>query len=259
MLAVRLLLAGRPVPQLQIESRFHGPPHSANGGYACGLVAAQTDVPVRVSLRVPPPLDHPMVAERTDEGGVRVHDGDTLVAEATPATPVPQAPPAVVTVAGARMASERFTGFHDHPFPTCWVCGPRRPGGDGLRIFTGPVDGAGARAGLVAAVWTPHADVDDGDGNVAAEHVWAALDCPTYFGTVRDEPALLASLGADFARPVRVGEPHVVLGWATDAPDGRKRHGASAVLDASGDVLASASARWVTLSQEALADLLEPR
>lgn len=246
------------MPEVTIAARFHGPPHSANGGYACGAVAASTDVPVAVSLRVPPPLDVPMQAVRQPDGGVRVTHGDTLVAEAVPVDPTPQVPPTVVTVAGARVASERYVGFDEHPFPTCWTCGPRREQDDGLQIYPGPVAGAGSEQGLVAAVWTPQAEVDDGTGQVAVEHVWAALDCPSYFGAVVDEPALLARLSVHLSGPVTVGEPNVVLGWRTADPDGRKRLGASAIVSATGDVLASASALWVTLSAEALADLLAP-
>lgn len=244
------------MPDVFIDSRFHGPPHSANGGYACGAVAALADQPVTVSLRVPPPLDHTMSARTEDGGRVWVHDGDTLVAEATPAEPVDVEVPAVVGLEAARTASEHYVGFHEHPFPTCWTCGPDRPAADGLRIFTGAVDGA--EADLVAAVWTPDADVDAGDGTVLGPHVWAALDCPSYFGAVRDEPALLARLTADLRAPVRVGEPYVVLGWTAGPAEGRKRHGGSAVLDAEGSVVAVARSMWVTLSADALEALLAP-
>ena len=246
------------MPQVVVDARFHGPPNSANGGYVSGALARLADGPVAVSLYVPPPLDTPMVATPQPDGSVQLHDGDTLVAEAVPVDTGPLAPPAIVTVAGARVASERFRGFDEHPFPTCWTCGPDRGPGDGLQVFPGPVAGAGSDAGLVASVWTPHAEVDDGTGVVAVEHVWAALDCPTYYGAVATEPALLARLAVRQVAPVRVGEPHVVLGWRTDAPEGRKRHGASAVLSADGQVVASAQALWVTLSAQALADLLAP-
>lgn len=247
------------MPELTIDPRFHGPPHSANGGYACGAVAALTDASVAVSLRVPPPLAHAMAATVGDDGGVVLHDGDTLVAEAVPADPATVTPPTIVTPDQARDAMDRYVGFGEHPFPTCWVCGPRRPDGDGLHLYTGPVEGAPEGMGLVASTWMPDADVDDGTGHVATEHVWAALDCPTYFGAVGNEPALLARLNATVHEPVPVGDPLVVMGWATDAAEGRKRHGASAVLTADGTVVASAAALWVTLSAEALAELLEPR
>lgn len=248
------------MPQLQIDPRFHGPPHSANGGYVCGLVASLAEVPVAVSLRQPPPLGHPMRAEVTPDGGVRVHDGDTLVAEAVP---VPQAHldlavPVAVDLVAAEEASRGYTGFDEHPFPTCWTCGPDRREGDGLRIFTGPVTGAGRDVSLVAATWVPHDELDAGDGTVAAPHVWAALDCPTYFGSASPEPALLARLRADQRSPIQLGRPHVVLGWTTAPPEGRKRHGGAAVLDADAHVLAVAEAIWITLSEDALAALLDP-
>lgn len=246
------------MPTVQIDPRFHGPPHSANGGYACGLVAGLTPTSVAVSLRVPPPLGRPLDATVDADGAVAVHDGSTLVADAVPTAVAPTVPPRTVGLADAEAAAERFAGFDEHPFPTCWVCGPDRVAGDGLCLFPGPVDDAPAASGLVAAPWTPAPEVADGQGHVRPEHVWAALDCPSYFGAVGAEPALLARLAADLTAPVPVGRPHVVVGWAADTPDGRKRHGASAVLDPDGRVLASARALWVTLSPDALADLLEP-
>lgn len=245
------------MPQISVDARFHGPPHSANGGYVCGAVAELAEGPVTVSLRVPPPLERSM-SVRTEDGRLRMFDDDTLVAEAVPSEPVDLDVPVVVDLASAQDAARRYTGFDEHPFPTCWTCGPHRPAGDGLRIFTGAVEGPGRELDLVAAPWTPDADVDAGDGSVLAPHVWAALDCPSYFGAVRDEPALLARLTADLRAPVRVGQPYVVLGWTAAGADGRKRHGGSAILDTDGRVVAVAESLWVTLSDAALAALLDP-
>lgn len=236
-----------------IDERFHGPPRSANGGYVCGLLAAQATSPVVVSLRVPPPLGRPLELQVEDEVTVQLRDGDTVLGATDAFTGRHPDPPAIVDPRTAAAASERFVGFADHAFPTCWTCGPERAG-DGLQIFPGPVEGHDT---LVAAPWTPTGEVDAGDGTVRTEHVWAALDCPSYFGAVEDEPALLASLAADLRAPVRVGEPHVVLGWRARPIDGRKRHGGSAVLDPEGTVLAVATSLWVTLSDEALRALLE--
>jgi hypothetical protein len=93
---------------------------------------------------------------------------------------------------------------------------------------------------------------------VTAPHLWAALDCPTYFGSASPEPALLARLRADQRAPIRVDQPHVVLGWTTAPPEGRKRHGGAAVLNGAGQVLAVSEAIWVTLSADALTSLLGP-
>ena len=47
---------GALVGTLVIDDRYNGPPASANGGYACGRIAAFVDGPARVTLRKPPPL-----------------------------------------------------------------------------------------------------------------------------------------------------------------------------------------------------------
>lgn len=239
-----------PSTEVVIPARFNGPPNSANGGFACGVVAAAADGPVAVSLRVPPPLDAPMTF-RHDDGVLQLLHGDTVVAEATPDEPVAPTLPHQVAFDEAVEASRGYVGFEHHLFPRCWVCGPQRRG-DGLQVFTGPVDGA--PDGLVASPWTPASEVDAGDGSVDVRHVWAALDCPTYFGAINGrEAAVLARLTATLHRPVEVGRPHVVLGWGTEEGVGRKRFGAAAVVDTDGMVLASSRALWITLSPEALA------
>lgn len=241
---------------ITIDERFHGPPNSGNGGYSCGLVASQLEEQVAVALRSPPPLETPLqVNEAAPDGTIAVYDRDVLVAAATPAAPVLSKPPADVTSAKAKAASETYWGFaNDHPFPTCWVCGPDRAPGDGLRLFPGAV--AGAEAGLVAAPWTPREDLDDGTGEVAVEQVWAALDCPSFFGLGPDLPtAVLGSLTVTQHAPLIVGDPYIVLGWTRAPTQGRRLHGASAITSVDGQLMASGQATWVTLSQEAIGQM----
>ncbi len=241
---------------ITIDQRFHGPPNSGNGGYTCGLVASQVDDQVTVALRSPPPLDTPLQVNAPDEDGVvAVHDRDVLVATATPAMPVRSEPPARVDTSTAQAATAHYRGFtHDHIFPTCWVCGPDRAPSDGLRLFPGAV--AEARDNLVAAPWTPREDVDDGTGEVSAEHVWAALDCPSFFGLGPEPPmAVLGSLTVTQHAPVRVGAAHVVLGWTRGPQQGRRLPSASAITTADGELVASGEATWVELSPEAAAKM----
>ena len=120
---------------LVIAPRFCGPPGSANGGYASGLIAAHLGGQAEVTLRRPPPLARPMAVERHGEGSVRVLDGDVLIAEGTS---LPDGPavelPGPVTVRDARAAGlgSRLRAHPDeHPFPTCFVCGPARRPPDG--------------------------------------------------------------------------------------------------------------------------------
>ncbi len=68
-----------------VARRFNGPLTSANGGYACGLLARHVDGPAEVTLRRPVPLDRELDLERHDDGRVTLHDGDTLLAEGEPA------------------------------------------------------------------------------------------------------------------------------------------------------------------------------
>src|SRR5215510_4878483 len=194
--------------ELVIEPRFNGPAGSANGGYTCGLVADFVDGIAEVTLRRPPPLGRPLSVQR-DADRVFVRDGDAVVAEAVEAPfelDVPEPP----TAEEAASASSRYPGFDEHAFPTCFVCGPDRGAGDGLRIFAGPL-----RDGLVAAPWTP-TEVDP-------HVVWAALDCPGAIavGFPDRGETLLGRFSTIVDGLPEVGEPCVVVGWPL-GEDGRK-------------------------------------
>ena len=236
-----------------IERRFNGPPDSANGGYACGLLASAIDGIAEVSLRAPPPLD----AELTVEGGgdaARLLHGDTLVAEAVAVGPESFVEPPVGVSAGEARTAEGLSTYLNadtHPFPTCFVCGPLREDGDGLRIFPGPVD----RRATFACAWTPSESVAGGDGTVPEEVVWAALDCPTSAPGMnapgpdgRVLPIVLARLAVDVRGPVEAGAEHMITSWEI-ARDGRKREAGAALYSVEGgdELLALARALWIEL------------
>src|SRR5215467_7943198 len=158
-----------------VAARFCGPPESGNGGYTCGLLAAELGDVTECTLRAPVPLDVPLQFERTQAGAVLRHGGKILV-EANPTT-IAIAPPAPVTLqeaADVMAASPALAlssnGVPQHPFPTCFVCGPKRAVGDGLRIFPAPVDG-----GLHVAAWVPVREFGDCDQFVRPEFLWAAM------------------------------------------------------------------------------------
>lgn len=226
-------------------SRFNGPPHSANGGYACGVVASFLDGPAQVTLRTPPPLDRPMTVREAD-GGVDVFDGETLVGTGRRASPPTHEPPLTMSLEAAERAASHFAHFDHHVFPTCFVCGPKRPKDDGLKIFPGAVEGAEA----VAAPWTADASLSDEDGALNPAHVWAALDCPTYFSfRQQDLAALLASFTVSVIRIPKIGERCIVMAWPLEV-SGRKRRAASALLSAEGALYAIADALWIELRPE---------
>ena len=138
--------------------------------------------------------------------------------------------------------------YTDPAFPDCFVCGMNRGPGDGLRIFPGRVPG---RA-LWAAPWTPDTSVAGTDGRVRPEVIWAALDCPSGIaaaesaGLSQDTAILLGRMTASLAALPAPGDRCVVIAWP-GARDGRKLQAGSAVLGPGGEVLAAASAVWLTV------------
>jgi hypothetical protein len=239
---------------LTIDPRFNGPPDSGNGGYTCGRLAAFVDAPAaEVTLRLPPPLGRELEVERGDDGSATLLDGENTVAEARPVELDAQAPPAATRDSAARAASESiFIDAEAHPFPTCFVCGPRRAQGDGLRIFAGPIDPPRA----YGAPWTPEPDLADENGYLPSEMVWAALDCPTCAPIANDfhmqdfRPVVLARLAVRILAPVRAGESHTIVSWRIEM-DGRKRHAGAALHDPDGHLLAVARALWIELKPPA--------
>ena len=229
-----------------IRKRFCGPPNSGNGGYVCGLLANALGEPAQVTLHAPPPLDTDLVIVR-DADGARLLQGETLLGSARPYQFALTLPPAV-SLADAEAARPRFSGYEQHGLPGCFVCGTDRCEHDGLLLHTGPVTG---RDSTVACPWTPDSTLDAGDGTVAPEFVWAALDCPGYFA-VKDQAgvALLGRFAAHTERPIKVGEQLVVTGWAI-AHDGRKHQAGTAIYTADGQPVGWAEATWISLQKQA--------
>lgn len=230
-----------------VADRFRGPPNSGNGGYVCGRLAAYLDGPAEVTLRRPPPLDVALAVADGGEGTLSLLHGDVLVASAAPTT-IALEPPHRPSFAEAVAAAERAVAPAEHLLPMCFVCGPGRADGDGLRIFTGPLGDDGA-AGLMAAPWVPGDDLAGPDGRVAAEFVWSALDCPTGFATAtagRPETILLGRLAARIERRPLPGEACVVLAWPVGRA-GRKLRADGVLLAGDGEVLARAQATWIAV------------
>ena len=83
-----------------IPPRFNGPPHSANGGYACGLISEALGGGFEVLLRRPPPL-----GVELDLVGHELKQGDVVIAEARRAAPFAFEAPAPVSVEEAEEAA----------------------------------------------------------------------------------------------------------------------------------------------------------
>ena len=230
-----------------IPARFCGPPQSANGGYTAGLLGELFEGPCEVTLRAPPPLDSALTRTRS-ESRATLHDGETLLAEAIACADVELELPAAVSFEQAEAAVAGYPGFVSHPFPRCFVCGPARSHGDGLTIFTGPVAGRN----VVAAPWFATRDLCSDGAHVDARFVWAALDCPSWFGFVAfaaEVPAaLLGRLAAKILRAPRLDERCFAVGWSMGR-EGRRIACGSQLLTADGECLAYARSTWVVLKQ----------
>jgi hypothetical protein len=226
--------------QVSIDRRYNGPPASAQGGYACGTLARFIGGPAEVTLRLPPPLDQPLDVVESD-GRVQMRSGEDLIAEARPLPSVDVEPPVRPFLADAEAASHRHPGKdRDHPFKTCFVCGPERA--DGLRVSAGPLPAAqevGA-APFTAEEWLCE------DGVVRPEFIWAVLDCPSYTPGMwqRERMSLLGRFAAERLREVHAGERLVAIGWDLGG-EGRKHTTASALLTDDGELVARAKAVWI--------------
>jgi hypothetical protein len=235
---------------LTVPARYNGPPDSGNGGWTCGLVAEAAgsleDVGVTVSLKAPPPLDVAMTLDE-DDSGLLLRDSDRTVALARPgrllATPDDEPGPAV-DPAAASEAESRYLGLRAHPFPTCFVCGPDRAEGDGLRIFPGrlPDD-------RVASTWVPHTSVAGPDGIVGTPVTWAALDCVGGWSSdLETRPMVLAAMTAELVgSPPQAGTAYVVAGRLVRT-EGRKTWTVSGMYDEAGALVARAQHLWIAFA-----------
>lgn len=225
-----------------IDSRFRGPSGSANGGYTCGLVASCLGSGAEVTLRLPPPLDTAMDIVRDGESA-RLLLGDALVAEGRIAEvelEVPQPP----SLDEARAAEANYPGFVFHPFPECFVCGPQRAAGDGLRVFPSPLGNE-----LFASTWT----LPEGFGDPAPSTItWAALDCPGGWGIgpLMDAaevgiPWVLGRMTARLVGELHPGE-HLSIGWPISR-EGRKSFAGSALFDSEGELIGFSKQTWIQL------------
>ena len=198
--------------ELYFGRRFCGPPGMANGGFACGSIAALHGGAAQVTLRRPLPLERSLAARHDGHGALLVRDGDTLLAESQSAA---------------------------------------RPG-DGLRIFPGPVAGrvlwaapwtpdpsvaSADRSIRPEVIW---AALDCPSGLAAAEAA----------GLAQDTIILLGQMTVSLAGLPLAGDPCRVIAWPSER-DGRKLIAGSALLGPGDEVLAAARAVWVTVPRPA--------
>jgi hypothetical protein len=225
--------------ELCVAARFAGAtPGFANGGVIAGSLvdrlggAASGTIAVR--LWRPVPLDTGLDLHREDDGIVLGRDGQLLAtARPDPVSPPTGRPVGLEEAVGSRPLIPPTT----HPAPGCFVCGPLHPAG--LALQPGAV-----AADVAATVWRPPAEFADGAGRIPSPIVWAALDCPSWYGAARGRSALLGAITGRQFRPLLAGTPVVVTGWRV-ASEGRKTHGGAAIRTPDGRLVAAASTIWI--------------
>lgn len=254
----RGLYTSRMSETIRVARRFNGPNNSGNGGYSAGLAARLLPAAesVEATLRAPIPLDQPLQVEHAGDGLDVISDTDegrTLIMSVRPtrlAAPDVKSP----GLEAATVAAGSFRDIDDHVLPHCFVCGPARAEGDGLRIFTDWLkDPAGIENPnafpIVAAPWRPTPDLADGTGLVAPEFIWAALDCPGAFA-INAEPILLGRMSTRILRRPPASEPVIVTAWAKGR-DRRKHFAGSALFNPAGDLLAFSEQTWIQIDAHA--------
>jgi hypothetical protein len=236
--------------EIIISERFCGPPHSGNGGYVSGKLASFIDGSAVVTLRVPPPLNKPMIVKKGEGDKVLLLDGEQLVGEAEPSEVILDHLHQPPTFEEATAASGRTMPPSIHALPTCFVCGPEREEGDALRIGAGPIDPNDSMwQGYLAATWVPALNFAGDDGRVAPEYIWSALDCPTgYTGFKSGEqaPMLLGQFAVAIERDLMAGEHCTIHTWC-EKREGRKHFSAGILYGEDGTQVARAKAIWVTI------------
>jgi hypothetical protein len=230
--------------EIVIDPAFEGPPASAHGGYACGMIAPYLPADAEITLRAPVPLGTALeLAPCT--GGLALHDGTTVVAEGA-STRLADGVPEPPAFAEALAATAAFQGLRSHPYPRCVGCGTGRTDAVALRLFPGPLVGRD----LVAAVWYPSGDAVAG-GLIRPEFAWAALDCPGGWAAIRfgrvDRPAVLGRMAARLLEPIAAQSAHIVVGWL-DGVSGRKLTAGSALYSRDGVLQGFSRQTWITLA-----------
>jgi hypothetical protein len=229
-----------------IDPRFNRFPDIALGGYVGGVLA-HTRAKAEIQLRRPVRLGRPYQKMVLPDGTEALQEGSDVFAVARDAS-VDLEPPRPVGLEASEIASLDYVGHHRHFVTNCFVCGPSRSEGDGLRIFPGIITG---REDIVAAPWMPSMSLANSSGIVGSEYTWSALDCPSIWALIllgradSDERAVTSRLAVELISPIIAGQPQVVMGWKV-SETGRMRVAGGAIFSPEGKLRAIAKHTLVT-------------
>ena len=232
--------------KIKIADKYNGPNHSGNGGYVCGLIDSHAPFTIsEVTLKLPTPLNKELLVYYEPQR-VSLLDGNHIIGYAREGQldiniPIPP------DYLEASRAAQNYIGTAEHHFfPHCFVCGPHRKSGDGLRIFPGRV----AHTDLFAAPWIPDGHLGDASGKVRKEYLWSALDCPGAFALMGEamHPMVLGRMTCKHNPQayIEIGEQCVVTAWPMGR-EGRKLYCGTAIFNQNREWVAVAKAIWISV------------
>ncbi|MBM9499067.1 hypothetical protein JWG44_02210 [Leptospira sp. 201903071] len=206
---------------IEINEKYCGPPMSGNGGYIAGITANQIQNEAAViKIKAPGPLNESLYYSRDPiSKGIKLLSKETnlVIAEAKEDSDFFMDFPELnsSTLEGIQNPEEEYLGFQKHPFPTCFVCGPKRNHEDGMRIFSAKIKDQDGFTHLHGAFWNPWKDLSDLDGKIRNEIVWAALDCPGGFAVSYVDPTMivLVKLRGRLLESIFAELPYAILSW----------------------------------------------
>lgn len=224
--------------KITIEKIHQGPTGSANGGYVAGLLGdALRGQPSTVKIHRPIPVDTPVFIYRHGDSAFIRHDQEVIAtAELTDETI-----PTTEFVEPDRVLEGVEADLDMAMFAECFVCGTPAPRGLGVEVRALP-------DGRFAAVWHPDRSSHIDGPLVDARYLRSALDCPGGFAalTANQTLAVTGTLTSRIEFLPEVDSPLVVVGESTWA-DGRKLGAVTSIYTDSGELVATASAIWISI------------
>lgn len=208
------------IDNMILSRRFCGPPKTGNGGFTAGILVETVGTnAAEIRLLNPTPVETAITIESENgQQGAIYNDSKKVLAtlKSIASEDFPEYKlPVVPDLGDVIKISAFYPGFTTHPFPTCFVCGPKREVNDGMRIFVGPAPEQIGFENLMAGYWLPDRTVGSQDDFVRDAAIWGALDCPGGFSAVLDEPHLivLSKIRGKIIERPKIGEDYTVMSW----------------------------------------------
>ncbi|GBF38766.1 hypothetical protein [Leptospira johnsonii] len=208
------------IDNMILPKRFCGPPKTGNGGFTAGILveAVESDA-AEIRLLNPTPVETSILMESEKGQRGTIYDSSKKILATLKSIADEEFSeyklPVVPDLEEAKKISASYPGFTTHPFPTCFVCGPKREVNDGMRIFVGPAPQQNGFENLMVGHWLPDETLSSQNGFVRDAVIWGALDCPGGFSAVLDEPQLivLSKIRGKIIERPKIGENYTVVSW----------------------------------------------